>query len=81
MRCYMGMDIDNSLKQLLGKPMNRQEFINHVAIGAVAVVGGSALVRTGLSGNGSGRTTQAGYGDSAYGGVKQGGEQPVRRVT
>ncbi|GFM24681.1 uncharacterized protein PO2_contig-046-9 [Mycobacterium sp. PO2] len=77
----MGMEIKKNLNQLLGKPMNRQDFIKHIAIGAVAVVGGGALLRIGMSGSGSGRVSQqSGYGGSAYGGVKQGGDQPTRRT-
>lgn len=75
----MGMEIKNTLNQLFGKPMNRQDFIKHIAIGVVAVVGGGALVRMGLSGGRFDRTAQVEYDDSAYGGVKQGGEQPSRR--
>lgn len=62
--------------------MSREGFIKHVAIGAVAVVGGGALLRlTSLqpSAPSTKVASVAGYGDSAYGGVKQGGEQPTRR--
>ncbi len=76
-----GMEIRNQLKSILDKQMDRQDFIKHVAVGAVALVGGGALIRMAMSDNGSGRTShQAGYGDSAYGGTKQGGEQPARRA-
>ncbi|GAA1199811.1 hypothetical protein GCM10009632_19240 [Mycolicibacterium alvei] len=69
------------MKRILDKQMDRQDFIKHMAVGAVALVGGGVLIRMGLLGNGSDRTSrQAGYGDSAYGGSKQGGEQPARRA-
>ncbi len=73
------MEIRNQLKSILDKQMDRQDFIKHVAVGAVALVGGGALIRMGLSDNRSGGTSQqVGYGDSAYGGTKQGGEKPRR---
>ena len=75
------MDIKKQINDLFSKSMSRQDFLKHAAMGAVALVGGGALLRMGLSDNRSGGTSQkVGYGDSAYGGIKQGGEQPARRA-
>lgn len=63
----VGMEIKSNLKQLLGKQMSRQEFLKHVAIGAVALIGGGALVRlAGLGGSSAHDATYGGGG--AYGG-------------
>lgn len=76
-----GMEVRNQLKNILDKQMDRQDFIKHVAVGAVALVGGGALIRMSMSNNPSGQASQqVGYGDSAYGGTNQGGDQPARRA-
>lgn len=63
----VGMETKNNLKLLLNKQMNRQNFIKHVAIGAVALIGGGTLVRLAGSGDKS-QISGASYGGIAYGG-------------
>jgi hypothetical protein len=53
--------------------MHRKDFLKHVAIGAVALLGGGVLLRLSASNSGhsgDGRPSTGGYGDITYGGVQ-----------
>lgn len=65
------MEIKKQLNTVLSKKMSRQDFLKHAAMGAVAVVGGGALLhltslKPGASEANVGST--ANYGDAPYGG-------------
>ncbi|MDM2096410.1 hypothetical protein PP348_20260 [Mycobacteroides abscessus] len=65
--------------------MDRKDFLKHVAIGSVALIGGGTLLR--LTSLGTGADTRSdtpgsAYGTgSVYGGHKAGDNQPQRRRT
>ena len=57
--------------QLLQKEMDRKDFLKHVGIGVIALTGLSAVLKTLIQQpTASKSASQAGYGGSAYGGVK-----------
>lgn len=60
--------IKTQLNQLLAKQMDRKDFIKHVAIGVVALTGAGTALKL-LSGPQK-KSTELGYGGSAYGGDK-----------
>lgn len=63
--------MNKTLKSLLDKPMDRQGFLRHLGVGAMMVSGGGMVVKA-LSGKQAVDQKQtAGYGSSAYGGVKK----------
>lgn len=63
------MNIQNEVQTLLQKKMDRRDFIKHVGIGFVSILGISAAIRAVSSMNGSQKQT-AGYSAGSYGGVK-----------
>jgi len=63
------MQIKSQISELLNKKMDRQDFLKHVAVGAVAASGAGAALRL-LSSKPQASNAQLGYGGSAYGGVK-----------
>ncbi len=67
------MALKTDLSSLLGKKMDRKDFLKHVAVGFVAVTGISSVIRA-LAPAPSSRSAQQlqaqGYGSSAYGGKK-----------
>lgn len=58
------MDLKNNVQTLLQKKMDRRDFIKHVGVGFVAILGISTIVR---SMNSIGQKNQ-GYSAGAYGG-------------
>lgn len=62
-----------ALNQLLQKPMDRKEFLQHTAAITVFVAGGGMIVQSVLKGLKLGQSTtpasSVGYGASAYGGA------------
>ena len=63
--------IRKQLDTVLQKEVDRKDFLKHVGIAAAAIVGVPTLLK--VVGQGSltpGRSSAAGYGASAYGGVK-----------
>lgn len=65
-----GTEIQSQFKSLLQKKMDRQGFLKHVAVGAMALIGGGALLRLAvLDKNSSSRRGGSAYGaESVYGG-------------
>lgn len=62
-----------SLQKLFEKKMDRKEFLAHIGVGAMAVVGVSGLLKNLL--DYGGKPTQrvsSGYGSSSYGGTNKG---------
>jgi hypothetical protein len=59
------MDLKNNVQTLLQKKMDRRDFIKHVGIGFVALIGLSAIVR---SMNATGGQKVEGYSTGVYGG-------------
>lgn len=65
------MEIKNEFKTLLSKRMDRKDFLKHLAIGAVALVGGGALLRQTAQENQPDAVSTAstpGFGAGVYGG-------------
>ncbi|MFZ2544921.1 MAG: hypothetical protein WAW80_03015 [Candidatus Saccharimonadales bacterium] len=62
------MAIKTQISAILNKKMDRQDFLKHIAIGAVAVSGAGAALR--LLGPSKPAGKSSGYGSSAYGGAK-----------
>lgn len=65
------METKIQINKLLSKKMSRQGFIKHIAIGAVAVVGGGALLRLASlepDAPDVGHRSTLGYGGAPYGG-------------
>jgi hypothetical protein len=59
------------IDELLQKPMDRKDFLKHVALGVAVMTGGAALVKT-LAGHDSHKAVAnmpSGYGSAAYGGA------------
>lgn len=61
------------LQDLLDKPMTRQEFLRHVGVGSLLLMGGGMIVNSlggfeKLVGRPAKQQTVFGYGASAYGG-------------
>lgn len=59
------------INELLQKPMDRKDFLKHVALGVAVMTGGAALVKT-LVGHDAQKSlsdSSAGYGNAAYGGA------------
>ena len=64
--------IKKQINQLLQKEMDRKDFLKHVGVAAIAVVGVPAVLKTlGQFGGGSSNQqgSSVGYGASAYGGA------------
>jgi hypothetical protein len=61
------MNIQNEMQSLLQKKMDRRDFIRHIGIGFVALLGLSAFFRALSSMNGTSKAT-VGYSAGAYGG-------------
>lgn len=69
-----GMDTKKQINKLFSKKMSRQDFIKHVAIGAVALVGGGALLRlTSIKPSAPSAESRSTVG---YGGAPYGGSEP-----
>ncbi len=69
------MALKTDISTLLNAKMDRKDFLKHVAIGMVAVTGLSTMLRAltptqQQSRKVSSASSAAGYGSSAYGGVK-----------
>ncbi len=64
------MALKSQVSTLLNKKMDRQDFLKHVAVGAVAITGASAALRL-LAPKHKSVSAAAGYGSSAYGGAEQ----------
>lgn len=79
------MEIKNQLKTILSKRMDRKDFIKHVAFGAVALIGGSFLVRMAslnADGDNASPAPVLAYGKgSAYGGDKRTSADSRKRRT
>lgn len=72
------MDIKKQLASILDKQMDRKDFLRHVAIGTVALVGGGVLLRLGSTNVRPPVSPRPdGYGAAAYGG----GNPDTRRVS
>jgi hypothetical protein len=71
------------INELLQKPMDRKDFLKHVALGVAVMSGGAALVKT-LVGHDSQKALAdmpSGYGSAAYGGAaSQKMSQPSSRL-
>lgn len=68
------MKIPAALNQLLQKPMDRKEFLQHTAAITVFVAGGGIILQSVLKGlklgqPGAAPASSMGYGASAYGGA------------
>jgi hypothetical protein len=61
--------VQSELNDLLQKQMDRKDFFKHVAIGFVALMGVSAVIKT-LSSHQLSKIAGGGFGGSAYGGGK-----------
>ena len=61
------MAIKTQINAILKKKMDRQDFIKHLAIGAVALSGAGTALR--LLSQKQNKTADGGYGSSAYGGT------------
>jgi hypothetical protein len=61
------MNIQNEVQTLLQKKMDRRDFIKHVGIGFISLLGLSAALRALTSMNGK---QTVGYSAGAYGGIK-----------
>jgi hypothetical protein len=61
------MSDQKPVQKLLNSEMDRRQFLGFLGAASLAVIGASSLVR-GLQGVVNGRTSQNGYGSSAYGG-------------
>ncbi|HEU0266368.1 MAG TPA: hypothetical protein VFQ70_01965 [Candidatus Saccharimonadaceae bacterium] len=64
----------DQLASLLGKEMDRKEFLRVIGVGAMLLVGGSAILSalSHLTGTKPGVQSNGGYGASAYGGQRDG---------
>jgi len=62
------------IKQLMAKNMDRKEFLVHVGVGAMAVIGITGLLKT-LNAFSTHSKVDSGYGSSAYGGVSRTGKK------
>lgn len=67
------MSIKLQVNEILNKKMDRQNFIKHVAIGAVAISGVGTALR--LLAPKQSKPVNVGYGGSAYGGSKEATKQ------
>lgn len=65
----MQKQLQASVQQLMQKDMDRKEFLQHVGVGAAAVIGLTTVIKT-LSQLGSKPASSTGYGASVYGGVR-----------
>ncbi|MFZ1801581.1 MAG: hypothetical protein WAW62_04135 [Candidatus Saccharimonas aalborgensis] len=67
------MKIPQSVNALLEKPMDRRDFLKHIAIGLLLASGASSIIRSlgQLSTTGK-QVSAAGYGASVYGGKSLG---------
>ena len=67
------MKIPQSVNALLEKPMDRRDFLKHIAIGRLLASGASSIIRSLGQGSPTGkRVSAAGYGASVYGGKSLG---------
>jgi hypothetical protein len=59
------------ISDLLEKPMDRKDFLRHMGVGALMLLGGNIIYQavTGVSKNRS--SSNVGYGTSAYGGNRR----------
>lgn len=72
------MKTPHQLTELMNKPMNRQEFLKHLAVGALLVFGGGSIAnalglpqRLGIGSPRDASPANYGYGASVYGGVRR----------
>ena len=66
------MKINRQVTAILNKPMDRQDFLKHIAIGVVALKGaGAALRLLAPENNKQVAAVDNGYGGSAYGGEEE----------
>jgi hypothetical protein len=72
------MNLQNDVRTLLQKKMDRREFIKHVGVGFAAIIGVTTLLRT-MSSLGGGQKQTNGYGASVYGGSKSSQAVSVRQ--
>lgn len=58
------------ISDLLEKPMDRKDFLRHMGVGALMLLGGNMIYQAvvGVSKN---RSSRVGYGSSAYGGNRR----------
>jgi len=67
------MKVPTAFNELLQKPMDRKEFLQHTAAITLFIAGGSMFAQSLLKGfkfgQGSQPATSAGYGASSYGGA------------
>lgn len=59
-----------NIAQLLEKEMDRKDFLKHVGIGIIALMGLSTVLKTLIQQPTSNSQEQSGYGSSVYGGSK-----------
>lgn len=67
------MELKNRISSILTKEMDRKGFIKHLAVGALAVIGGGLLLRVLSLNNDRGserRVPMDAYGDVTYGGAR-----------
>jgi hypothetical protein len=62
------MSMKQQLNSILSKEMDRKDFLKHLAVGSVAVVGAGWLLRFTTT-KPEQKVSSGGYGDSAYGGA------------
>ena len=63
------MAVKDQVQVLLNKKMDRQGFLKHIAIGAIALTGVGSMIRVmAPKQKSSTNTTSNGYGKSSYGG-------------
>lgn len=73
------MEIQNPFKNLLSKKMDRKDFLRHIGIGVVALIGGGVLLRFKSTHDTARVANDTGYGGMAYGGEKHTGNKPPGR--
>jgi hypothetical protein len=60
----------NNIAELLEKPMDRKDFLRHMGLGAVMLLGGNMVLKGVLAGT-THHKQNLGYGTSPYGGAKK----------
>lgn len=66
------MTIDNKLKDILDKDMERREFLQYIGAAILSILGIAGIIRVLLHGhNPTSKVQLFGYGSSTYGGTKK----------
>jgi hypothetical protein len=64
------MQLPQSVKNILDKPMDRKDFLKHVGIASLVVMGGGTILKSLNGVSQTANTPKHSYGSSAYGGNK-----------